>query len=214
MDKGAILDRIDFLSDLAVEIEAPAQTGAGLVQGVLSLFQILYGPGSAQSEDYLQRTKVDYSRHSTGSWANNVIIPISIGVLRNLRAEVEADMIRVRERIAGEVLGDFLIAARAALDDGSPGTVNVAAVLTAAAFEDTLRRIGSELAGITKRIRLEHVVTKLKEQGILEGPQVGIAQSYLKFRNDALHADWGKIGRESVSSCLGFVEALLLKHFS
>ena len=53
-----------------------------------------------------------------------------------------------------------------------------------------------------------------KEVSVLVAPQLGIALSYLSFRNHALHAEWQKIDRASVQSVLGFVEQLLLKHFA
>ena len=90
----------------------------------------------------------------------------------------------------------------------------MAAVLAAAVYEDTIRRMGFMFAGITDRPKLQMVINSLKERGTLKGAQVSIAQSYLPFRNDALHADWGKIERESIMSVLGFVEELLVKHFS
>jgi hypothetical protein len=59
----------------------------------------------------------------------------------------------------------------------------------AAAFEDLMRRMGSELAAVTRRPK--------------------------KFRNDSLHADWAKVSRAQVESCVAFlrsesVEALQL----
>jgi hypothetical protein len=51
-----------------------------------------------------------------------------------------------------------------------------------------IRRMGSELAGVQEE--LEEVIIALKNAGVLEGGEVGTAQSYLKFRNDSLHADW------------------------
>lgn len=54
-------------------------------------------------------------------------------------------------------------------------------------------------------------VTVFTRMGDSEFP---IAQSYLSFRNHALHANWDKIEKESIHSVLGFVEQLLLKHFS
>lgn len=90
----------------------------------------------------------------------------------------------------------------------------MAAVLAAAAFEDTIRRIGDELGSITGRPKLAAVLESLKKAGVLQGAQFSIAQSYLPFRNAALHADWDKIERESVASVLGFVEQLILKHFA
>ena len=90
---------------------------------------------------------------------------------------------------------------------------NVAAVLSAAAFEDTIRRMGSAFAGVMGKDDLNSVIDALKSKGVLVAPQLGIALGYLNFRNRALHANWDQIDRASVSSVLAFVEGLLLKHF-
>ena len=103
---------------------------------------------------------------------------------------------------------------RNALAEASDEAKDVAAVLTAAVYEDTIRRMGKEFAGVLGRDDLEKVIGELKKAGILKAPQLGIALSYLTFRNHALHADWAKIERASVQSCLAFVEELLLKHFA
>ncbi len=58
------------------------------------------------------------------------------------------------------------------------------------------------------------MIGRLKDSGLLVAPQLGIALGYLNFRNRALHAQWDTIDRSSVSAVLGFVEELLLKHFS
>jgi len=47
------------------------------------------------------------------------------------------------------------------------------------------------------------VKTFAKEWASPQSPQVGIAQSYLSFRNHALHANWDKIERESIHSAGG-----------
>ena len=52
------------------------------------------------------------------------------------------------------------------------------------------------------------------KKSVLVGPSVSTASGYLKFRNDALHADWKHIRPEVTGSCLAFVEGLLLQHFS
>ena len=41
----------------------------------------------------------------------------------------------------------------------------------------------------------------------------GTRQSYLTFRNHAMHAQWNEIESEAVNSVLGFVEQLVLKYF-
>jgi hypothetical protein len=58
------------------------------------------------------------------------------------------------------------------------------------------------------------VVGQLKAAGVLVGASVSSAVGYLKFRNDALHADWSAVQAATISSCLAFVEGLLLEHFS
>ena len=90
---------------------------------------------------------------------------------------------------------------------------DVAAVLTAAAFEDTIRRLSTKY-GIADHEKVADILEELKKQGVLQGPQVGIAQSYLSFRNKALHAKWGEVDLSAIESALAFTEQLLLKHFS
>ena len=111
------------------------------------------------------------------------------------------------------MLSDFVQLARAALEDNSDGATHVAAVLAAAAFEDTIRRLGRDFAGVMGRDDLSDVITALKNAGVLKAPQLGIAVSYLSYRNHALHANWEKIERASVVSVLSFVEQLLIQHF-
>jgi hypothetical protein len=49
---------------------------------------------------------------------------------------------------------------------------------------------------------------------VLQGAEVGTAQSYLTFRNRALHAQWDEVSRPVVESALAFTEQMLLKHLS
>ena len=70
------------------------------------------------------------------------------------------------------------------------------------------------LRNVQGRPDLADVINALKSAGVLVGAPLTTGQSYLKFRNDALHADWTNIDRVIVGSCLAFVEGILLKHFS
>jgi hypothetical protein len=127
------------------------------------------------------------------------------GTIKTVKAAVESGLIKsVRTLLSGEIIGDLLAIARERLEEDSESAKNVSAVLVAAAFEDTVRTMGSELA----------VLTELKDKQILKGGEVGTAFSYLKFRNDGMHADWKNVQKSQVASCLGFVEALLARHFS
>lgn len=207
MNESAIKARIEQLLRL--------DTGGGgdvvvneLLQGTLTLMVAVYGPDSHQVGILMDPAKKRFPMDLLE------VLNAAKGALRNLQAELEAGAIgSLIQRMVGDVLTDFLQLARAVLDDPSDKAKNVAAVLTAAAFEDTIRRMGESFAGVVGRDDLQGVINELKQKGILQSPQLAIAQSYLSFRNHALHAEWVKIDRASVHSVLGFVEQLLLKHF-
>jgi hypothetical protein len=129
-----------------------------------------------------------------------------------MAAEVRDGLVQnIRLGVVGEVLADLVSMARDGLEQGS---VPVAAVLAAAGFEDLIRRLAQEKAGVTSRMKLEQVLIELKDKGILQGGEPGIAQSFLKFRNDSLHADWNNVTETQVSSCLSLIDSLIIKHLS
>ncbi len=188
-------------------------TGFEVYNGALSLVSSLYGPQSPQVKDLTEKSKSLSSRYA-GDGLERVLLGVSEGVLQNLKAEIECGLVTsLQSSVTGEVLTDFLRLARAALSENGEGAKNVAAVLAAALFEDTLRRIAAQ-NGIPHIEKLQELLTTLKDNQILQGTQVGIANSYLNFRNSALHAQWERVERESIVSVLGFVEQLLMKHFS
>lgn len=187
-----------------------------VLQGATGIIVLLYGRGSVQLSSFQagvvaeeKRVAKEWHESQRGSMAQ-----FFSGVLSNVLAELDAGLIgSIRQQAEGEVLADFVALSRAALDEKGDQAKNVAAVLAAAAFEDTIRRLGAIHAGTAGGEKLADVVTALKTSGFLQGSQVGIAQSYLNFRNRAMHAEWDKIESEAVSSALGFVEQLVLKYF-
>jgi hypothetical protein len=189
-----------------------ADRASELLTGTLTVLSAVYGPESHQVSTLRQASKdLGLGRTLSG---DNSIAEIALGALKNLKGELDSGLVgSLQMRLMGEVLVDFVQLARAALDEGTTDGKNVASVLAAAAFEDTIRRMGASLAGIIRQDDLSAVIDSLKKQGILVAPQLGIAISYLNFRNRALHAQWDEIEREAVASALAFVEQLLLKHF-
>jgi len=183
------------------------------LQFATSMINAFYGPESAQMATFrsttegIQRTK-----------APNVPSQLSmhsIATIRNVQSEIKAGLIKsVRALLTGEIVAEFLALAKELLADNSEAAKNVGSVLVAAAFEDLIRRMGAEFAGVVDRPKLEQVISILKQHDVLKGGEPAIAQGYLKFRNDSLHADWKNVERSQVQSCLTFSEALLLKHFS
>ena len=157
-------------------------------------------------------------KEKNGDWGwrlKRYVVPSVQGTLSALRDDIVGGVAGdIAMRGSGEVLGDMLALARDAVANGGEGQKNVEAVLVAAAFEDTVRRPGSAKAQVIDRPKLEDVIGRLKLTGVLAGAGLSTASGYLKFRNDALHADWSRIDAATIQSCLAFVEGLLLYYFS
>jgi hypothetical protein len=173
----------------------------------------VYGEGSQQIKTLLKRLD-DIAKRPDLDRSSDTTSAVQ-GTLLNLQEEVQGDLVSSLERrVTSDILSDLVQLARVALNEPGEGPKNVAAVLVAAAYEDTIRRLAKEHAGVIGQDRLENIIGKLKDAGLLVAPQVGIAQSHLSFRNRALHAQWETIDRVSVETVLAFVEQLLLKHFA
>jgi replication-associated recombination protein RarA len=215
MTKEQILARIDDLLTLCAEPREGRVQPEHVFNGALTLMTSLYGGDSHQVDTLLQR-RADIARTDKVEGVRRIETILAVqGALGNLRQEVQADLLTSLEhRIASDVLSDLVQLARVVLQEAGDGPKNVAAVLVAAAYEDTIRRIAKEHAGVIGQDKLDTVIGKLKDAGLLVAPQLGIALGYLNFRNRALHAEWENIDRTSVTSALAFVEELLLKRFA
>jgi hypothetical protein len=208
-------------SDLKARIDELAVTGQqssgpeahSMYQGALSVMIALHGENSSQVKNFLRQREQIQEKFLP----NDIEIGISTvaeGAIKNLQAEIDAGFAgSLQQTISGEVITDFVRLAHQAMDyDASDNSKNVASVLAAAAFEDTFRRLAKN-HNIPHMEKLADLLDELKERKILQGTQVGIANSYLNFRNSALHAQWERIERASVAAVLGFIEQLLLSHF-
>lgn len=200
LKKGAVADQ-------AIASEA--------TQFATSLLTAFYGSESTQLREFRAACEAISTQKVAPSTIAFYLCSHAHGAIQNAAAELDAGLIaNLRVAIAGEVLAELVRLAKEIMADRNDGATNVSAVLIAAAYEDLIRKMGAEFGGVTDRPKLEQVIVALKIAGVLKGGQVGIAQSYLKFRNDSLHADWNNVDRSQVESCLAFVESLLLKHFS
>jgi hypothetical protein len=217
MDEAALKSRVD---ELLTRIQSSGQAdfvalGNEVYAGAMTVMCAVYGADSNQVSALRRTMEEALALGRDARHQMREVIKAARGSLENLKKELEAGFVgSLRQRIAGDVLTDFLRLSRTALDEPGDGAKNVAAVLAAAAFEDTIRRIGIAFAAQTGTEDLSDVINALKNKGVLQSPQLGIAQGYLNFRNRALHANWEQIERPAVASVLAFVEELLVKHFS
>jgi hypothetical protein len=217
MDEAALKSRVD---ELLTRIQSSGQAdfvalGNEVYAGAMTVMCAVYGPESNQVAALRRMMEAAVALGRDARHQMREVIKATRGALENLKREMEAGFVgSLRQKITGDVLTDFVRLSRTALDESGDGAKNVAAVLAAAAFEDTIRRMGIAFAGQTGTEDLSDVINALKNKGVLQSPQLGIAQGYLNFRNRALHANWDQIERAAVASVLGFVEELLVKHFS
>ena len=193
------------------------QTGASeAIQFATSFLTALYGPQSTQLRAF--STGCDVISKAKPQGMSNAAMDLSrhaLGVITNAKAELQAGLVgSLRLQVAGEVLSDLVAMGKEVSAQQTDAAKNVAAVIIAAAFEDLMRRMGTELAGVAGRPSLQDVLNALKDKLVLKGGEIGTAQSFLKFRNDSLHADWANVSRAQVDSCTAFIEAMLLRHLS
>jgi len=148
--------------------------------------------------------------------ANNCVYPERLNACRGtfLGAKSDVDggfVFNLETTFTGEVFGDIVSAARAALDEGQHV---VATILACAALEDALKRFAvmNDLAVEGKT--MDEVVNALKSSGLVGGAQKTLLAAMPKIRNYAMHADWQKLSPQDAGSVIGFVEQFLLTHFS
>jgi hypothetical protein len=202
----AWLERARFLSKSAEK----DVRGSEMVQFATSLLTALHGPKSTQVTAFLDGCAAISERSSSADAAAYYLFGHAQGAIRNAIAEIESGLVDgLRVLVTGEILSELLRTGKEVLESQNESSKNVGAVLIAAAYEDLLRRMASEFVGITDRPSLQDVVVALKDAGVLKGGEPGIAQSFLKFRNDSLHADWANVTRAQVDSCAAFIESML-----
>jgi hypothetical protein len=180
-----------------------------------SLLTGVYGPQSAQLKTFNDQLQGISKNAANPANSQHHQMLVAVGAIKNTVAELQGGLIAsLRSLVAGEIFAELVGLAKQILADQTEAAKNVSAVLVAAAFEDIIRRMGAELGGVIGIPEMQEVITTLNKAAVLKGGEVGTAQSFLKFRNDSLHADWPKVQRSQVESCLAFIEALLIKHFS
>lgn len=211
MNEEDLKKRVESLLTVSTKSDKDIM-GHELFQGALTLLTAVHGSDSIHVKSLVKEAEQIRNKYNA-SIVSGWLAVVAIGALKNLKDELDAGLTGSLQRtITGEVLTDFIQLARTVINEKGDAAKNVAAVLAASVYEDTIRRLATT-NGIPHIEKLADVLTTLKDKGLLQGSQVGIANSYLNFRNKALHAEWDKVEREAVASVLGFVEQLLLKHF-
>jgi hypothetical protein len=172
----------------------------------LNIIEVSFGVDSVHFEQ-LKKAIADWETQGF-----DYSIEAAKGVFLAARADFEGGYVSSLEQgIAGEVFGSLFNSARAALEEGYKDS---AAVLASAAFEDSLKKIGTLHGLNVAEQELGNFIGALKSQQLLQGGAAKSAEHYQNLRNWAFHANWQKITEEQVGGLIGFVEQLLLRHLS
>jgi len=173
----------------------------GFRSASLSFLENIFGTHQTYYKEFIE--------HVTGTHPSGT--ENGINILQAAKAEIEGGwLFTVEGQVSAEIFADFIALAKETLDDNK----DVAAVLACAALEDALKRVAIKENLDVDDKDMSEVINALKAKGIIKGAQIPIVKGYVKLRNKAFHAEWDKIGKESVSSVIGFTEQFLLTNFS
>jgi hypothetical protein len=217
---------IDTLKTRAIALKAglwkghegsiTAQNVQGAIQSALTILESVYGNNSIQQQSFLKRIARGQGRFDADD------SQYDIRVARDVVSAVDAAIADLDSGVTSsismtaktEILGDFLALARGALDTGDPSAQRVAAVLTAAALEETLKQLGfaHDLDVLGRDMR--GVIEKLRQGGFLVGAQLSLAQGLVKFRDHAFHGQFDLITPTATESAFTFVQQILISDLS
>lgn len=197
---------------LLVEVESyanPPSSVAVLEAHFVGSMNLIGKVFDTSSEYYksLEDWKIGIWDHTVEASAS-LLRTILVHALQDYEAGLATDL---DTRITGEVISDLLRLAKTALRDEQK---DVAAVLVAAALEDSLKRY-ARLKGleISEKASLSQVISALKSEGLGVGGQKGVVNTLPQFRNAALHANWAGIAETDVAGVIAFVEEFLVRNF-
>ena len=171
------------------------------------LIKAVFGEDSPYYDNFTKQMNVC---SSTRGKKNN--IERLKGIFRSAKEDFESGgVFNVDLQVSGEVFGDFIVLAKQSL---SSDYKDVAAVLAAAALEDSLKRY-AKVKGINEvdNQSMSKVINALKSKGLVTEEQKFLLNDMLKIRNSAMHAQWGKISKPGINSMIGFVEGFLSTNF-
>ena len=224
IDSKVLKDRITAIRDGLYKTEEEGRKKAdferleGNKQATLTLLQVVYGTDSLQvsrfTSEYSPLGHEQRNGYNDARYVDRVARLVD-NVLETAAADIDAGLVTsIASSAKGEVLGDLAALARTILGEGDPNADRAAAVLAAAALEDTLKQLGDAKGVPVSGRELRGTITKLKDAGVLGGPQAAVANGFIDFRNKALHGELEHVERESTLAVLGFVETVILKHFT
>jgi uncharacterized protein YutE (UPF0331/DUF86 family) len=204
-----LLKRINEL--LQLQFQGRFDVLGEIYTGTVGVASQIWGANCVQVDAIKQLRADMQSSDSRPDIKASRIVDQCKGMLRTIENDIKDGRLgSLRLEYQGQVFADLINVAKAALAEG---TKDVAAVLAAAALEDTLKRYGQVKGLDVDDKDLTTVVNALKSAGLLSATQSSLLKGMVPFRNKALHAEWVKIDTTEVQGILAFVEEFLAKQF-
>ena len=184
----------------------------GIWQGWATSAQNLIKAVFGEDSPHYSNFKEAVHGHLQSRQVSEDTIQIFQEIFKSAKEDFESGCVfNVDLRVSGEVFGDFIVLAKQSLAEGHK---DVAAVLAAAALEDSLKRYARVNKLNIDDKSMKEVANALKSKGLVGGAQKSLLDAMPRIRNYAMHAEWDKISEPDVNSIIGFVEEFLSKKFS
>src|SRR3990172_8383916 len=168
MDISAITPRVDKLLSSCDLSDWSIAHQAEVYQGTVGVLQFLYGKESSQERDLRALIETIGGKVPQEDYRVLQCIAAVKGTLVSVKADLDAGLIgSLVGFVSGDVLTDLVKLSRTVLETPNDDAKNVGAVLAAAAFEDTIRRLGI-LNNIPHEEKLAELLVKLKEASVLQ----------------------------------------------
>jgi hypothetical protein len=211
VDKKNLLERIEKLLSIQVTASNPQALYAEILSSTITISSMLWGLSSPQVETVKTANELmNKSNWSAQAKADNMIKQCQ-GILKSYKDDIENGILgRLKLDYQGEVFADLLSSAKAAVDND---VREVAAVLAAAALEDSMKKIAESIGLNMDGKELSEVTNALKAAGSFSSTRASLVSGMLAFRNKAMHAQWDKLDMIETKTVISFVETLLSEYF-
>jgi hypothetical protein len=177
----------------------------------VNIFEALYSRDSVQLDELLRLVKELRSVNPNPGAMDKKIATVINGQLSNVLSELQTGLIqKIYNRAIGEAIGDFIFLAHEALEENQK---DVAAVLASAALEDAMKNKATSLGLDVENKELSAVVNALKSKSFFQGAQHKVVSSFVKLRNNAMHANWDRVAKPEVEGLVAFVKSFAIEHF-
>lgn len=201
-----------------VLLKFPAVAATWHTGGMISVFRDLVAYNSLRTEaialvNYVYGSEHPQARDFRSSLRQESLTGLQraegtlLGAIESLRHGLLGD---IRTEILLDVQGDFLEAARTALESGAK---DVAAALAAVVLEDSVKRLAAKHS-LDDLLDQEYtvVVAGLFKAGAITKTTKGALISHRDLRNAALHAQWHEVSPESVHVLLSLLPMFIEQH--